>query len=239
MQGKPLITPELSHITEMALDGLILVDEAGIVIGWNRPMERLAGRPGRQVIGTPIWNVLYASMLPEMKQQIDLDGLRHLIQKTLSSGDISWHSRSSCLLGVLGRKSPIQVRENYMAIRTAKGYSLLVTVRVLPESPVPVRKKRSRSGRRDRIGAPAQLPLETLKNNPLLIDRELTLREIDIVSGVLSGKRNAAIAEKLGISEATVKRHLVHIFRKMGLGSRTELIWLLLAPGNELARPTR
>jgi PAS domain S-box-containing protein len=234
-----VITPDLSQFTELALDGLILVDEAGIVIGWNRPMERLAGRSGKQVIGTPIWNVLYASMLPEMKQQIDLDGLRHLIQKTLSTGDISWHSHRSCLMGVLGRRSPIRVRENYMAIRTGKGYSLLVTVRVLPESSAPVRKKRAQGGRRGRLGAPAQLPLETLLNNPLLIDRSLTLREIDIVSGVLAGKRNAAIAEKLGISEATVKRHLVHIFRKMGLGSRTELIWLLLAPGNELARPTR
>jgi DNA-binding NarL/FixJ family response regulator len=66
----------------------------------------------------------------------------------------------------------------------------------------------------------------------------LTPREIEIVRKVASDMRNKEIAEKLFISEGTVKTHLHHIFEKLRLGSREELTifaqekGLLTSPGN-------
>ncbi len=51
----------------------------------------------------------------------------------------------------------------------------------------------------------------------------LTLRELEIVRMVASGLRNRAIAEKLFISEGTVKIHLHNIYQKTAVDGRLEL----------------
>ena len=51
----------------------------------------------------------------------------------------------------------------------------------------------------------------------------LTAREEEVVRRVLAGDRNAEIAAALGMSEATVKTHLTHVYEKAGVRSRTEL----------------
>ena len=51
----------------------------------------------------------------------------------------------------------------------------------------------------------------------------LTPRQLQIVKAVVEGRSNKDIAEKLSISEETVKRHLTIIFDKTGMSSRLEL----------------
>ena len=48
----------------------------------------------------------------------------------------------------------------------------------------------------------------------------LTRREREIVRCVGVGLRNAEVAEKLGVSEGTVKTHLNNIFQKLGVRDR-------------------
>ena len=48
----------------------------------------------------------------------------------------------------------------------------------------------------------------------------LTAREVEVLKLVASGKRNRAIAAKLGISEKTVARHISNIFNKLDISSR-------------------
>ena len=52
----------------------------------------------------------------------------------------------------------------------------------------------------------------------------LTPREQAVIREVVRGARNREIAERLAISEATVKEHLTHIFGKLGVASRTQAI---------------
>lgn len=49
-------------------------------------------------------------------------------------------------------------------------------------------------------------------------------REVDVIRLLLLGKSNKQIAHALGISERTVEFHLNHIFEKMAVNSRVELI---------------
>jgi two-component system nitrate/nitrite response regulator NarL len=51
----------------------------------------------------------------------------------------------------------------------------------------------------------------------------LTPRELEIVGTVVSGFSNRDIAQKLKVSEDTVKHHLTNIFNKTGVSSRLEL----------------
>jgi DNA-binding NarL/FixJ family response regulator len=52
----------------------------------------------------------------------------------------------------------------------------------------------------------------------------LTPREIEIVRMVAQGLRNKGIAERLSISEGTVKVHLHNIYEKFGVDGRLELV---------------
>lgn len=56
------------------------------------------------------------------------------------------------------------------------------------------------------------------------VARLLTPREREIVGMVTSGLRNRALAERLGISEGTVKIHLHRIYEKLGVSGRLELV---------------
>ncbi|NDZ95066.1 response regulator transcription factor [Streptomyces sp. SID6673] len=55
-------------------------------------------------------------------------------------------------------------------------------------------------------------------------DTALTQRELEIVGRLSDGDSNRDIARTLTISEATVKSHLVHIFDKLGVDSRTRVV---------------
>jgi len=54
-------------------------------------------------------------------------------------------------------------------------------------------------------------------------EQTLTTRELEIVRMVSQGLRNRAIAERLSISEGTVKVHLHNIYEKLGVDGRLEL----------------
>jgi DNA-binding NarL/FixJ family response regulator len=54
----------------------------------------------------------------------------------------------------------------------------------------------------------------------------LTHRESDVLSKLSSGLTNKGIAEELGISCETVKEHVQHILRKIGVNDRTQAaVW--------------
>ncbi len=50
----------------------------------------------------------------------------------------------------------------------------------------------------------------------------LSPRQADVLRLLLQGKANEAISRELDMSESTVKTHLVAVFRKLGVGTRTE-----------------
>ncbi|HUB82464.1 MAG TPA: LuxR C-terminal-related transcriptional regulator [Bryobacteraceae bacterium] len=57
-------------------------------------------------------------------------------------------------------------------------------------------------------------------------NRDLSLREKQIVELVQQAKLNKEIAHELHLSEGTIKEYLNRIFRKLGVSNRTELaIW--------------
>ena len=68
---------------------------------------------------------------------------------------------------------------------------------------------------------------------------QLTDRELEILRLAARGMGNKEIARQLALSVPTVKAHLVNIFNKMGVGSRTEAVmqavrkgWVELEPLN-------
>jgi two-component system, NarL family, nitrate/nitrite response regulator NarL len=65
---------------------------------------------------------------------------------------------------------------------------------------------------------------------------ELSHREQHVVTLVCDGLSNKEIAERLGITEGTVKIHLHSIFEQLGVRSRIELMIALAAREHDEAR---
>ena len=58
----------------------------------------------------------------------------------------------------------------------------------------------------------------------------LSAREIEILELVARGTTNREAAERLFISEATVKTHLIHIFEKLGVETRSAVVAVMARP---------
>ena len=70
------------------------------------------------------------------------------------------------------------------------------------------------------------LPQRTNQKQSLKTKFGLTQREFDVLALLLRGMQNKHIANELGLSLATVKTHLIHIFRKCQVNSRSQLMVL-------------
>ena len=64
--------------------------------------------------------------------------------------------------------------------------------------------------------------IEESKREPVAKDSLLSPRELEVLRLVVSGSTNGEIAQKLWVTEQTVKFHLSNIYRKLGVGNRTE-----------------
>lgn len=66
----------------------------------------------------------------------------------------------------------------------------------------------------------------------------LSKRELEVVGCLVQGLTNREIADRIGLSQHTVKNYLFRIFDKLGVSSRVELLFLALSQSNNNAGDT-
>ena len=79
-----------------------------------------------------------------------------------------------------------------------------------------------------RKGIPARVAAHLAEH---LGDEGLTGREAEVLRHVAEGKRNREIADRLSISEETVKVHVKHIMEKLGASDRTQAVAIAVRRG--------
>jgi DNA-binding CsgD family transcriptional regulator len=97
--------------------------------------------------------------------------------------------------------------------------------------------RRTYLGQRPRVAIPARSG-GLVSTRPLKIQlsggmARVSKRERDVVRLVSDGMRNQEIANKLNLSEHTVRNYLQRIYEKLGISSRVELV-LYAASGGGL-----
>jgi DNA-binding NarL/FixJ family response regulator len=61
------------------------------------------------------------------------------------------------------------------------------------------------------------------RSGEVILEHRLSTRETEVFRHAATGVGNKELADRLAISQATVKVHLTHIFQKLGVQSRAEL----------------
>ena len=79
-----------------------------------------------------------------------------------------------------------------------------------------------------RKGIPREIAAQLAEH---IADERLTEREIDVLQHVAGGNRNRDIAERLAISEETVKVHVKHIMEKLSASDRTAAVAIAVRRG--------
>ncbi|HEX5562091.1 MAG TPA: response regulator transcription factor [Nocardioidaceae bacterium] len=79
-----------------------------------------------------------------------------------------------------------------------------------------------RAGTGDTVLAPRVA--QRLVRRSLQPDTALSARELEVLGSVAEGLSNEAIGRRMFLSQATVKSHLVHVFSKLGVESRTAAV---------------
>jgi DNA-binding CsgD family transcriptional regulator len=79
------------------------------------------------------------------------------------------------------------------------------------------------------LARPHVAELHTRRDRELRGEPNLTPRQWEVLRRVAKGASNTQIARSLGLSEATVRKHLENVFLRLGVQSRTEAVARVLA----------
>jgi LuxR family transcriptional regulator, regulator of acetate metabolism len=76
------------------------------------------------------------------------------------------------------------------------------------------------------LGAPDErtVPLRLRPRSGSGLEDDLTRRELEVLAMLAEGETNAGIARRLIVSEDTVKTHVKHILRKLGVHNRSQAV---------------
>lgn len=69
---------------------------------------------------------------------------------------------------------------------------------------------------------------KTKANSTITEETNLSQREISVLKGLVDGLDHKSIAQKLDLSPATVRTHMINIYRKLHVSSKTQAVGLAL-----------
>jgi len=80
-------------IIEQSKDGIVLVDEQGAIIEWNRGQEQITGLKTVEVLGQPFWDVQLQVAVGERKNSEARAKHKAMILEILRTGQVPWSSQ--------------------------------------------------------------------------------------------------------------------------------------------------
>ena len=193
-----------SALFRSGLRRLLSADRSFLVVG------EITAPPVREQLRSGVPQILLVDAQTagalEICRELRLNGVRPRVILAGADRDERWavEALKTGVRGILPKSAPVE--------------NLLKAVRVVHQGEV---------WASNRVIALTVAELAALSVNPqvgkLAVRERLSPREQEIVHLVVDGLSNLEAARRLGITEATVKAHLTHIFQKLALRGRAQL----------------
>lgn len=217
---------ELLHAVNSINAGLIARDRAGIILFVNDRILQWLGYERDEMVGRSIDMCFTADMLDVLHEEL----------KAVDEGDL--RVRLSLLRRKDGTTFPILSVPQILTDRAEcaiGGIAVIVDLgAVQTAKPAGYGKQGGLRATMNRIALQLQslsITADVVPSGSAHLDHpelgELSPRETEVLAPLLNGERVPSIAKGLHISPHTVRNHLKSIFRKLGVGSQSELIQLI------------
>jgi PAS domain S-box-containing protein len=72
-------------VIEQSTDGIVIIDENGTILEWNRKQAEISGYEKEEFLGKPIWEAQYQAALPELKTPQLLKAVKKRIKSILEA----------------------------------------------------------------------------------------------------------------------------------------------------------
>ena len=203
---------EVRSLVASTADAAFAASSDGTIVAWNDAAETLLGCSARDALGTPC---------------------REIVCGTDECGLVC---REACaVLQAVQRRQPIGNFDVQLSERPGKPWCNIYVLQIEAErsaTPFAVHlfrsvdiRKRLELALRDFVVASACVPgeqVEALFSRARTPARAagLTSRELEVIRRLAAGESAAQIAGQLGISRVTVKNHIQHVLKKLGVSSR-------------------
>lgn len=115
-------------IVDQSTDGVLLTDESGTVIEWNRGCEGLTGISREDALGHKVWDIQHQSIPPQYQTPKQLQLVREAIELLLKTGEISPLLTKEYNI-VHRNGTPYTIQPANFPIKAANGYMLGSIVR--------------------------------------------------------------------------------------------------------------
>lgn len=142
---------KIRNIIEKSLDGIMLIDETGIIIEWNHSQENIFGSKYGMVVGKTIWEVQHLYEPTDKKGDGSFEKIKKLWQAFFKTGINPFKNE----LRVAQIKRPDGKRRNieqlYFPIETDKGFMMACTTRDITDQLV-MEKQLSQTQKMEAIG---------------------------------------------------------------------------------------
>ncbi len=198
----PRLDPDLlGQALEGLCIGLVTMNAAGRVVWMNRVAQRTLGLDEEDCLGRAFANVIKDPQMAAFWQEA-------VATEDTAMGEVSlrWPRAAELKINATTSLDP-----SGKLIGRA-----LVFCDVSDERSIQVKLSQEATERLLRMAAPAEEPAGAKE--------ALTARELEVLRHVGSGFGNQQIADKLNVSPSTVRTHLKAIYKKLGLGSRSDAI---------------
>ncbi len=208
-------------------DGAFLVDRDGNVAFWNRAAERLLGFRADQVIGRPCHEVFRGETLgghPLCSPSCPIAG-RIATGRAVRNFDMRTRTKAGrrVWLNVSTLPVPSGKKGQFVAAHLFRDITKQAKVRRLAEE--------LHSALCGASEEPGDLTVPIERPPEILMTLPLTEREREVLRGLAAGEDSKTIADRLCISQATVRNHTQHILEKLGAHSRLQALAIAFRPG--------
>ena len=120
-------------IIEQSNDGIILIDELGDVLEWNRAQEQLTGILRTEALGQPAWDIQLRQVLTAHRTQLTAERLKQTILKMLETGQSPQFNRSIEIQTQMASGEPRTILQNAFPIKKGPGYRLGIILHDITE----------------------------------------------------------------------------------------------------------